>query len=276
MTDADTTQTPSATSKDDAQEDDKKRRGGVLLTAHRANTWWERIGWLRWLFGNGGEGALMVGSAAVVAGVTTLTTVQAVDSYYKAREIKPARIVAQSSSANTRAFVIGGRDSWGRRALFDVLVSVKSLGWVRGSTDTLEQDGRRIVSDMVQVFVLDEDVQKRLKRSNAIIAVGLASQEGDRTVETERAGKRAATTAEWITAAIQGARPVYSLNLGQYQEPCADCESQGTSWQRPLIVIGVRQSDDEVDLREALMDAFTRAKNLPSPESYSNFALNRL
>ena len=180
------------------KEDRKKRRGGVLLRAHQANSWWERIGWLRWLFGNGGEGALMVGSAAVVAAVTAVTTVQAVDSYTKAREIKPTRIVAQSSSANTRAFVIGGRDSWGRRALFDVLVSVKSLGWVRGSTDVLEQDGRRITSDMVEVFVLDDDVQNRLKRSSSLIAVGLASQEGDRTAETARAGKRAATTAKCI------------------------------------------------------------------------------
>ncbi|MEO1283227.1 MAG: hypothetical protein AAFV69_16065, partial [Pseudomonadota bacterium] len=172
--------------------------------------------------------------------------------------------------------VIGGRDSGGRRALFDVLVSVKSLGWVRGSTDVLEQDGRRITSDMVEVFVLDDDVQNRLKRSSSLIAVGLASQEGDRTAETARAGKRAATTAKWIKLATQIERPLYTLNLGQYQKPCSDCESQGTSWQRPLILIGVTRTDDDVDLREALMDAFVRAKNLPSPESYSSFSLEVL
>lgn len=261
---------------DHDKDDDERKRGGLLVHGRKAHAWWERVGWLRWLFGDGGEGAFLVMSGLVIAGVTTAVIYDAVDSIQKSRTVTYTQVVSQASSMNTRAFTVRGQDSWGRRAVFDVLISVKSLGWVRGSTDTLEQDGERFEGSAITERYLDRDVQRRLANARAWIAVGLASQEGDRETETARAGRRAEQTARWIASATTLQRPLYTLNLGQYQAPCAACESDGTSWQRPVIVIGVERMDEGVDLREALMDGFTRARNLPSPESYSSFELEGL
>lgn len=70
--------------------------------------------------------------------------------------------------------------------------------------------------------------------------------------------------------------PVYTLNLGQYREPCAACETTGTSWQRPFVFISVRDLQDGTVLAEALADAMTGKDNLPSPSSYSAFELAKI
>jgi hypothetical protein len=47
------------------------------------------------------------------------------------------------------------------------------------------------------------------------------------------------------------------------------------SWQRPFIVIAVKETAPGTNVGEALTDAMSGKEKLPSPKSYSVFALTR-
>ena len=166
---------------------------------------------------------------------------------------------------------IEGRDEAGRRAAFDLVVLDKRFDWVRGSTTELVRDGKVLSAADIRRDVLGPEVTRRLASAIEIIAVGAASQEGDLVAETHRAGLRARQTAEWVAAAAPKTLPIHTLNLGQYREPCSECETADTSWQRPFIVVAVRSKDSGTDIAQALAGAMSGKTNLPSVSAYSTF-----
>jgi hypothetical protein len=108
------------------------------------------------------------------------------------------------------------------------------------------------------------------------MAIGLASQEGQREAETERAANRARTAAGWLVEAMAPETGIWTLNLGQFQAGCkAITEATDTSWQRPVIIVGIRESDKGATLSEAFADAISGKSNLPSRDCYSSFDLTR-
>jgi hypothetical protein len=203
------------------------------------------------------------GVAATVAGV-------AIHSAYMA----PAE--SQRQTRSSVIFAIEGKDLSGRRGTFDVVVAKKEILWARGSAEELEKDGKIYKSVEIAPEIFDAEVTAALKGAKEIIAVGTASQEGDAVEETARAGKRAAEAAKLAAAAAGTGIPVWSLNLGQYRDPCADCETAGTSWQRPFIVIAAKELETGTVVSEALADALTGKSKLPSPKSYSAFEISRV
>ena len=58
-------------------------------------------------------------------------------------------------------------------------------------------------------------------------------------------------------------------------EPCSDCETKDTSWQRPFMVVAVRDKDPGADVAQALAAAMSDKANLPSLSAYSTFGLAR-
>lgn len=107
-----------------------------------------------------------------------------------------------------------------------------------------------------------------------MIAVGVASQEGQLEEEAERARQRAVTAAGWLSAAVPAEKGIWTLNLGQFKGACKAAEgATGTGWQRPLIIVGIREQEDGVNLTEAFGDAISGKSNLPSRDCYTNFDL---
>lgn len=249
---------------------DRDRRSGALL----AYRWWERIGWLRWLFQHGGEMAGRLLATSIIAATGAWVTWDAIDARSRAKHLRPV-VAAERLSPATHAFVIHGRDTEGRRAEFDLIIADKAFTWERGSTDRLMRDSSPLSSDEVQSLILDPLVRARLETARHLIAVGTASEEGDPTQEKHRAGRRANRTAQWLAAVADDKTPMWTLNLGQYQQPCETCNTDETSWQRPFMVIAVQRASWGTDLGEALADALGSASNLPSPEHYSTFAMAR-
>jgi len=268
-----------------AAAEEKRRRGlfGRLWrgyrTYDRAAGWWDRIAWLLGLFKTN------AGAAVAVAAVGTAGTVGAIA--LKERVIEPYKAAIETNARpettteqvrqtrNSTVFAIEGKDQAGRRGTFDVVVLNKSFLWVRGSADQLEKDGQVIAGEDMASAVLDDEVRAALADAKEVIAVGVASQEGNAAEETARAERRARTAAALIGNAVTGNVPVWTLNLGQYRELCADCETSGTSWQRPFIVIAVKSVEPETNVGEALADAMRGKERLPSPASYSAFDLTR-
>ncbi|HRY07830.1 MAG TPA: hypothetical protein P5114_11970 [Hyphomicrobiaceae bacterium] len=254
----------------DRHDEKHDRRSGALV----AYRWWERIGWLRWLFSRGGEMAGRLFAAGLIASVGTWVAWDAYDARARSKFLMPL-ISAERLSPATHAYVIQGLDSAGRRADFDLIVADKTFTWERGSTEHLSRNGQQLTAADVQNIILDPLVRARLKSSKQLIAVGTASEEGDPVQEKHRAGQRADQTARWLSAIADELIPLWTLNLGQYQQPCEACDTNETNWQRPFLIIAVRQAAWGIDLAEALADALGSASNLPAPERYSAFALAR-
>lgn len=185
------------------------------------------------------------------------------------------RILAHRWNDRTLVFPIEGTDRQGRRAVFDMVVLRKNYGWVRGSTTELERDDRVLSPQEIQDEVLAPQLRQGLGSALGLIAVGLASQEGDVAREEQRGGLRAIRTAQWVQSALGERIPMWTLNLGRYVDPCTDCEDSDTSWQRPFIIIGVREADQGAHISEALADAMSGTTNLPAPSRYSAFAFTK-
>jgi hypothetical protein len=243
-----------------------------------------------WYHHAGGLGAIKanVAIAATVAATATAGTLGAIairenDIDPKPPAIETAAIAPAPASPpaevrqtkNSVVFAIEGKDKAGRRGTFDVVVLNKSFLWVRGSAEELEKDGKAIPAADVAAAVLDEEVRTALADAKEVITVGTASQEGNASEEMARAERRAKQAATLVSPAVDAGAPIWTLNLGQYREPCTNCETGGTSWQRPFIVVAVKSLEPETNLGEALSDAMSGQDKLPSPKSYSAFDLGR-
>jgi hypothetical protein len=267
----------------DADEDVQERRSaaGWLWRGYRAYDrgagWWDRLAWFFGLFKSNAGVAVLV---AATGGAATYGAVQLHEKVVVPHKLETAAIEVQPETRqmrNSTVFTIEGKDLAGRRGTFDVVVLNKSFLWVRGSAEDLEKDGATIPRGMLAGAAIDDEVRAALADAKEVIAVGTASQEGNAADEVARADRRAKRTAALVVDSDAVGRdvPISTLNLGQYRDPCTDCETGGTSWQRPFIIIAVKAMDEGTNVGEALADALTGKESLPSPKSYSDFALTR-
>lgn len=243
--------------------------------AYSTYRWSDRFQWLASWFKTPGEVGFAMTSAAVVGTAGVMTGMDAADSIAN-RKLAPVVEERARTTEKATMIEITGFDKAGRRGLFEVVVLNKDYMWVHASSDQLERQGKKIPAAAVAEAVLDEDARISLAEAREIVAVGTASQEGQAEAELERARKRAERTAQIAGGPAPEWVPVYTLNLGQYREPCAACETTGTSWQRPFIFISVKSLEDGTVLKEALADAMSGKDYLPSPQSYSAFELTKI
>lgn len=183
--------------------------------------------------------------------------------------------VQKQSVENAFLFPVDGVDSAGRKAGFDFIIFKREYTWVLGSTDGVEHNGAPVPAEDTVRRVISPEIRGTLAREKELIAVGLASREGERQAEEDRASRRARTVASWLTGAGTPGTPIWVLNLGQYSKSCSSQEDADTSFERPLIMAGVRSKDEGANLREALADAISNKENLPSRECYSLFEMTR-
>jgi hypothetical protein len=264
--------------KEQFQKSKKVRR------AWSAYKWFDRIrnwnDWYNWIASflqTKAGAAVALGSTAVITTSAVVVHNAVLDPYaepYVQTEVAPLADPMRQTKG-TLIFAIEGHDKAGRRGTFDVVVARKQFLWVRGSAEDLEKDGRKITGDQLASDVLDQEVRDGLASAREIIAVGTASQEGDPAAEKQRAGRRAARTAEIVASAIDASIPVSALNLGQYRDSKA-AATGATDWQRPFMVIAVKDLEEGTVLPEALADAMTGKEQLPSPASYSAFELTKV
>jgi hypothetical protein len=119
-------------------------------------------------------------------------------------------------------------------------------------------------------------VRDSLSSASDLIAVGLASQEGERTQEEARAFERAKTVSHWMANFSKPEMGLWTLTLGQYDKACKAQEDSDSIFERPVIFAGVRSKADSVNLQEALADAISNHDNLPSRGCYSRFDLAKI
>jgi hypothetical protein len=174
-------------------------------------------------------------------------------------------------------FPIEGKDNNGRNAAFDVAVMPKELAWVSKSSTHLALAGEQIPDEQLTERLFTPELRDGLAKSKQVMAIGLASQEGQVEEETARAADRAKNAAAWLAKAVPAETGIWLLNLGQFKKSgCpAQTETTDTSWQRPVIIVGVKSQDEGTDLAQAFSNAISGKSNLPSRECYTAFDLTR-
>ena len=245
----------------------------------RAWSWYNRAhhgyGWFGWLLG---------GKAGAVVGVTALTGLAGVTAVAVTKpdllpslfaRPQPSVVITQKWD-DSLVFPIDGTDKAGRKAAFDVVVKTRDITWVQGSADQLARNGQAISDAEIATQLFGPEVRQGLAHSADVIAVGAASQEGTEPEETARAERRGRTTGAWLARALSPQPHIWVLNLGQFRSSCAASQGNSTSWERPFIIISVRQQDPGVDLGEALQSAMAGKANLPSTQCYSRYDLSKL
>jgi hypothetical protein len=189
---------------------------------------------------------------------------------------EPVKVETQRWGSSV-IFPIEGKDGAGRGAAFDVAVLPKELSWVSKSSTQLANGGEIVPDDQLAARLFTQELRDGLGQSKQVIAIGLASQEGQVEEETQRAASRAQTAAGWLSNAVAPETGIWLLNLGQFKRTgCkAQTETTDTSWQRPVILVGIKSQDEGTDLVQAFADAISGKSNLPSRDCYSSFDLTR-
>lgn len=189
---------------------------------------------------------------------------------------EPVKVETQRWGSSV-IFPIEGKDDAGRKAAFDVAVLPKELSWVSKSSTQLIQGSEVIPDDQLTARLFSQELRDGLGQSKQVMAIGLASQEGQVEEETARAANRARTAAGWLANAVTAETGIWLLNLGQFKKSgcTAQTETTDTSWQRPVILVGVKSQEDGTDLAQAFANAISGKSNLPSRDCYSSFELTR-
>ena len=177
---------------------------------------------------------------------------------------------------NAYFFRIDGKDGQGQPATFDFIMLTNEFTWAKGSTSQVISGDKVIPEAEAAHRVLSQQVRDSLASASDLIAVGLASQEGERTQEEARALERAKTVSRWMSNFSKPEMALWTLTLGQYDKACKAQEDLDSSFERPVIFAGVRAKADGVNLQEALADAISGHDNLPSRGCYSRFDLEKI
>ena len=158
---------------------------------------------------------------------------------------------------------IDGIDQAGRKASFDLVLMPKDYTWALGSSTELALRGVPLSEAEASARMLSAEVREGLQHSPEVIAVGVASQEGELESERDRAERRAKSQAQLIAKSVSPLTGIWLLNLGRYNEECNTASAADTSWQRPVMLVGVRSQQPGVALAQALENAISGKSNVP-------------
>jgi len=177
---------------------------------------------------------------------------------------------------NAVVFRIDGKDKEGRAAAFDFVVLSSDYVWALGSTSQVVSGGKVIREAEAANRIFAPKVRDALAGASDVIGVGLASKDGNRSEEEARALARSKTVATWITKVAKPETGLWALTLGQYDKGCKLQEDKESSFERPVLFVGVRSKAEGANLQEALANALSGHDNLPNRECYSRFDMQKV
>ena len=148
-----------------------------------------------------------------------------------------------------------GRDSQGRIAEFNIAVLSLEYKWLLGSNFQIKYNDEIISIDLLKLNLEQEGIDKIMEAPSEIISVGTASCKGDTAVQEGVALERSKQIQILVknlfinTPSVKGYR---LLNLGQFQRSNCQVNQDLTTYQRSVIIIGVKKESAGVIIDEAL------------------------
>jgi hypothetical protein len=167
---------------------------------------------------------------------------------------------------------IDGFDRQNLKVTFD-LIMVREGSWFFGNNKDVERDGLAL-----HERDLEKLVQDNLASSQAIIAVGTASCEGEFRTQFVLAGERARRALSLAKQTLGDGQEGYILNLGKFKTTRKikgkwACDRARSARQRPFILLGASTDNPGAHLEEALRNAFSRNPEVLSLTDYLEFKL---
>ena len=150
---------------------------------------------------------------------------------------------------------VEGTDSQGKTAEFNVAVLSREYKWQFGSSYQVKYNDRLIPIDTLRSDLEAEGIQRIMENPSQVISVGTASCEGSPVQEERRAFERAKQIqllGKKLFSQVSSVRNYRLLNLGQFRGENCTLNQDETSYQRSVIIIGVKQESPGVILDEAL------------------------
>ncbi len=181
---------------------------------------------------------------------------------------------------------IEGADSQGRTAEFSVAVLSVEYKWSFGSTYQIQHNNQIITLEELRKNLEQEGIRRIMQNPTEIISVGTASCEGNLAEEELRASQRAQQiqlVAKKIFRNVRSVEGYRLLNLGQFRRSGCQANQDLTSYQRSVIIIGVRNKTPGVNVDEALRDRLEKKPfadfkledySLGSPDKFKTISSN--
>ncbi|MBG1271938.1 serine/threonine-protein kinase [Nostoc sp. WHI] len=155
-----------------------------------------------------------------------------------------------------------GRDSQGRIAEFNIAVLSVEYKWLVGSNFQIKYKNDEIISlDLLNLNLEKEGIEKIMEVPTEIISVGTASCKGDIAVQERLAlerSKQIRLLVKKLFINIPSIKGDRLLNLGQFQRSDCQAKQDLTTYQRSIIIIGVKKQSAGLNLDEALRDRLTK------------------
>ena len=179
-----------------------------------------------------------------------------------------------------------GADSQGRTAEFSVAVLSVEYKWSFGSTYQIQHNNQIITLEDLRKNLEQEGIRRIMENPTEIISVGTASCEGNLAEEERRAFARSQQiqlVAKRIFSNVRSVEGYRLLNLGQFRRSGCQANQDLTSYQRSVIVIGVKNKTPGVNVDEALRDRLEKKPfsdfkledySLGSPDKFRTISSN--
>lgn len=182
-----------------------------------------------------------------------------------------------------RTALFSGADSAGRRADMRIYVLEDRFSWAFGSAREIEQENGQ-PAQFSYIFGRPMFLGEFCE-GDAAIALGAASFEGEVSANRVLSQRRAGTLGEEMKrlsgfCAEQNPPELYGLTLGEFtaDTPCmraGTCTGSTTSPQRRVVLLGVAEAEDGINLSEAVRNAMgsATARSVLSIDEYEAFEL---
>jgi hypothetical protein len=165
-------------------------------------------------------------------------------------------------------------DKSGKKASINVVLLSSKYRWKIKQDDILQDsddDKKSIKIDQLSRNLQKDGVYEEIKSNEGIsriISIGTASCEGSIKDEEKRAKKRALATNEFVVQKIFAVGQYSFINLGKFKKDDCNPSPEKTSWQRALIILGVGQEEEGVNITEAV-----RARLAKIPVELKDYSL---
>ncbi len=146
------------------------------------------------------------------------------------------------------------KDSGGKSSEISMAVLSDRYEWQLGSADSIRLKGQ---TQTFPIAKLKQELEKQgifkiMNNPNRIIAIGTASCEGTVIEEELRALNRSKTIQDKLMKQLFQVKEYRLLNLGQFKRDNCKRDLNETSFQRSLVVVGMRKESEGLAVKEAL------------------------
>jgi eukaryotic-like serine/threonine-protein kinase len=169
------------------------------------------------------------------------------------------------------------KDRQGKSAEINMAVLSDRYEWQLGSDSEVKLKGK---TQSVPISILKQELEKQgifkiMNNPNRIIALGTASCEGASLVEETRAMNRAKAIQSQLVKQLFQVKEYPILNLGQFNRDSCKLTTNGTSFQRSLVILGMRNETEGLEVKAALYQRLGKTIKGLNLNDYSQGSLEK-